>query len=77
MSAHLAPWSRKYFQEPGGKPFLFYAVFGAFPRMPALCRYNWVTAQQAFGIQRNGVSRQARSRFPERPSAPCSEHCAV
>ena len=29
----LADWPRKFYQGSGGKPFLFYVVFGAFSRM--------------------------------------------
>jgi hypothetical protein len=36
MSEPLADWPRKLYQRPGGRPFLFYVVFGAFPQMPAL-----------------------------------------
>jgi hypothetical protein len=36
MPEQLADWPRKFYQGPGGRPFLFYVVFGAFSQMPAL-----------------------------------------
>jgi hypothetical protein len=36
MTNDLTDWPRKYYQEPGGNPFLFYGVFGTFSQMPAL-----------------------------------------
>src|SRR4051794_4442543 len=34
----LADWPRRFYQGPGGQPFLFYAVYGAFPQVPALAK---------------------------------------
>ena len=36
MSDDLADWPRPYYQEPGGNPFLFYVVYGAFQELPAM-----------------------------------------
>jgi hypothetical protein len=36
MPEQLADWPRKFYQGPGGKPFLFYVVYGAFHRLPGL-----------------------------------------
>ena len=41
MSEQLPDWPRKFYQGPGGKPFLFYVVFGAFSQMPALSRQEY------------------------------------
>jgi hypothetical protein len=41
MSNDLADWPRKFYQGPGGKPFLFYVIFGAFSQMPALSRQEY------------------------------------
>lgn len=30
MPQHLTAWPRPYYERPGGRPFLFYVVFGAF-----------------------------------------------
>jgi hypothetical protein len=32
----LPDWPRKYFTEPGGRPFLFYVVYGEFGNLPSL-----------------------------------------
>ena len=36
MAEQLAAWPRMSYQGPGGKPFLFYIIFGAFSQSPAL-----------------------------------------
>lgn len=36
MCEELEGWTRPYFQQAGGRPFVFYAVFGEFPCLPAL-----------------------------------------
>jgi hypothetical protein len=41
MSDHLPDWPRKLYQGPGGRPFLFYVVFGAFPQLPALAQQEY------------------------------------
>jgi hypothetical protein len=41
LSEQLADWPRQFYQEPGGQPFLFYVVFGAFSQMPALSRQEY------------------------------------
>jgi hypothetical protein len=30
MPEHLTAWPRPYYDRPGGRPFLFYIVFGGF-----------------------------------------------
>ena len=36
MAEQLAAWPRMSYQGPGGKPFLFYIIFGAFSQSPGL-----------------------------------------
>ena len=36
MPEPLADWPRPHYEGPGGKPFLFYVVYGAFANVPAL-----------------------------------------
>ncbi len=36
MSDDLTDWPRQFYKGPDGQPFLFYVVFGAFTRMPAM-----------------------------------------
>src|SRR5262249_16459751 len=36
MPAALLDWSRPHFRQPGGKPFLFYVVYGRFADLAAL-----------------------------------------
>jgi hypothetical protein len=41
MSDPLLDWPRSYYKKPGGKPFLFYVVFGDFSDLPALAREQY------------------------------------
>ncbi len=41
MTEQLADWPRCYYREPGGNPFLFYVVYGAFSGMPALSQREY------------------------------------
>jgi hypothetical protein len=41
MPEQLADWPRRFYQRPGGKPFLFYVIFGASPQMSALSRQEY------------------------------------
>jgi hypothetical protein len=36
MSTSPSDWSRPYYKQPSGKPFVFYVVYGKFGEMPAL-----------------------------------------
>jgi hypothetical protein len=62
MSDNLPDWPRKFYQRPGGKPFLFYAVFGAFPEMPALSRQEYRSNGVFPGLQ---LSHYDRGKHPD------------
>jgi len=53
----LADWPRKFYQGPGGNPFLFYVVFGAFPQMPALSRQEYRSNGVCPGLQLSHYDR--------------------
>lgn len=57
MSEQLADWPRKFYQGPGGQPFLFYVVFGAFSRMPALSRQDYRSNGVFPGLQLSHYDR--------------------
>jgi hypothetical protein len=60
MSEQLADWPRKFYQGPGGKPFLFYAVFGALSQMPALSRQEYRSNGVFPGLQLSHYDRGKR-----------------
>lgn len=62
MSDDLPDWPRKYYQEPGGKPLLFYAVFGAFTQLPALSRQEYRSNGVSPGLQ---LSHYDRDKHPD------------
>jgi hypothetical protein len=62
MSDDLPDWPRKYYQEPGGKPFLFYAVFGAFTQLPALSRQEYRSNGVSPGLE---ISHYGKRKHPE------------
>jgi hypothetical protein len=62
MSDNLAAWPRKFYQGPGGKPFLFYVVFGTFPEMPALYRQDYRSNGVFPGLQ---LSHYDRTKHPD------------
>jgi hypothetical protein len=62
MSEQLADWPRKFYQGPGGRPFLFYVVFGAFPQMPALSRQDYRSNGVFPGLQ---LTHYDRAKYPD------------
>jgi hypothetical protein len=62
MPDDLADWPRRYYQGPGGRPFLFYVVFGAFPPMPALSRQEYRSSGVFPGLQ---LSHYDRGKHPD------------
>lgn len=58
----LADWPRKFYQRAGGRPFLFYVVFGAFPPMPSLSRQEYRSCGVFPGLQ---LSHYAPGRHPD------------
>jgi hypothetical protein len=62
VSEQLADWPRRFHQGQGGKPFLFYAVFGGFPEMPALSREEYRSNGVFPGLQ---LSHYDRGKHPE------------
>lgn len=58
MSDALPDWPRRYYEKPGGKPFLFYVVYGAFARLPELSRQRYRTAGVFPGLELFKYHRQ-------------------
>jgi hypothetical protein len=61
MPDQLADWPRKFYQGPGGQPFLFYVVFGAFPQVPDLSRQEYRSNGVFPGLQ---LSHYDRGKHP-------------
>jgi hypothetical protein len=57
MSNSLTDWPRQFYQGPGGQPFLFYVVFGAFSQMPALSRQEYQSNGVYPGLQLSHYDR--------------------
>ena len=57
MTDDLPDWPRKLDQLSGGKPFLFYVVFGAFTRLPALSRHEYRSNGVFPGLQLSHYDR--------------------
>jgi hypothetical protein len=62
MAEQLTDWPRAYYREPGGRPLLFYAVYGAFTELPALDREAYHSAGVVPGLE---LSRYARVKYPD------------
>jgi hypothetical protein len=62
MSEKLADWPRRFYQGPGGQPFLFYVVYGAFGQVPALSWQEYRSNGVFPGLQ---LSRYDRNQHPD------------
>ncbi len=62
MATDLCDWPRPYFSEPGGKPFLFYVVFGSFPQRPVVDPDRYRTRGLYPGL---GLQHYDRTSHPE------------
>jgi hypothetical protein len=62
MAESLSDWNRPHFQQPGGKPFLFYVVFGEFGEIPILDSTKYRSAGVPAGFE---LSRSDRKREPD------------
>jgi hypothetical protein len=62
MSDDLPDWLRRFYQRPGGKPFLFYVVFGAYHNIPALDRDKYRSNGVFPGLQ---LSHYDRGKHPD------------
>lgn len=51
MPGTLRDWPRKHYQEPGGKPFLFFVVYGAFGGLAALDSKKYRSAGMQDGLE--------------------------
>jgi hypothetical protein len=59
MPGHLTAWPRPYFERPGGRPSLFYVVFGAFE-----AGYEIGSEHRTLGVQ-PGLRRRLVERAAE------------
>lgn len=58
MIAQLPVWDRPHFEKPGGKPFLFYVIFGGFGELrPMSGEYRSAGVPDAFDLMHYGASR--------------------
>jgi hypothetical protein len=62
MSEGLADWPRKFYEGPGGKPFLFCVVYGTFTPMPALSRQEHRSNCVFPGLQ---LSHRDQDQYPD------------
>src|SRR5262249_3400294 len=62
MSDALTDWPRNLYQGPGGTPFLFYVVFGAFSELPALSRQEYRSNGLVPGLP---LSHYGRGQHPD------------
>jgi hypothetical protein len=50
MPSSLPDWPRPHFQQPGGKPFLFFVVYGSFGKMPDMSASRYRSAGVPAGM---------------------------
>jgi hypothetical protein len=50
MTPALPDWSRPHYRQPGGKPFLFYVIYGQFGKLPALSGSKYHSAGVPAGL---------------------------
>lgn len=50
MSDDLADWPKQYYEGAGGRPFLFYVVYGAFGKMAPLSRSKYRSSGPTPGV---------------------------
>lgn len=62
MPDNLIDWPRPHYRGPGGRPFLFYVVYGSFPQMPALDRAKYRSNGPVPGLQ---LSHYGRDKQPD------------
>lgn len=62
MPGTLRDWPRKHYQEPGGKPFLFFVVYGAFGGLPALDSKKYRSAGMQDGLE---LSHYDKKKHPD------------
>ena len=61
MSEQLADWPRRHYRGPGGRPFLFYVVYGQFSQMPALSRQDYRSEGVFAGLHLSHYDRAKHS----------------
>lgn len=62
MSSSLPDWPRRHFKEGGGKPFLFFVVFGKFQDLPGLSASKYRSTGLPSGFE---LSRYDAERHPD------------
>jgi hypothetical protein len=62
MAGQLTDWPRKHYREPGGMPYLFYAVYGAFKNLPALDSEEYRSGGTFAGLK---LSHHNRVKHPD------------
>ena len=62
MSGPIVDWPRPHFRSPGGRPFLFYYVYGLFPDIPAVDPQTYRTLGIHPGLE---LSLYDRDTYPQ------------
>lgn len=62
MGEQTSEWPRAHFERPGGRPFLFYVVYGAFPNIPQVDSQVYRTLGIHPGLK---LSIYGRYNYPE------------
>jgi hypothetical protein len=58
MATALPDWTREFYHQPGGAPYLFFAVYGAFGKLPNLSAAQYRSAGIPDGLKFKQYSRQ-------------------
>lgn len=61
MPEELPGWPRPHYQKPGGRPFLFFVVYGAFGPLPLLDARTYRTRGISHGLE---LGQYSRARHP-------------
>lgn len=69
MSESLPNWPRRYFEQPSGKPFLFFIIYGQFGNLPGLSAAEYRSAGIPAGLDLSHFDAEQRpdvlTRFQE------------
>jgi hypothetical protein len=57
MSGKLTDWARPHYRAPGGRPFVFYIVYGAFGTLPRIDAQQYRTLGVYPGLRRDQFNR--------------------
>lgn len=58
MPNALPDWTREFYRQPGGQPYLFYAVYGTFGKLPTLSAAQYRSGGIPAGLKFNQYRKQ-------------------